>query len=735
MIKRMFFAFFLTFFVSLNAVSDDNLDLKIASEVRFGDGFGTIYAYPQNITKELRNKLKFIGEYNLNKNNGNLEIKFHRIQYEGKVYDLTEPFEKKMRLKQPKNAKLKSGAKIKVAGGSREEILDIVNQKKQAIAKAEETGVQDALKRGDESSNGSLSTSSLLGSSSKSSDSSNYPYYYGSIGTTDSSSSVGDYSNSTTNSDGTCKAPSISGGVVSVYATTSSGGACKLFTTSESAIYYKYNQPTCPNKINKDTKEVVLGKEGFVTLDDNKEYKVVACQYEPLNVAENVYYKYNQPTCPNKVDYQSKLISLGREGFATLDDGKEYKVVSCEYMPEQTLLSELSDCRALTDFKNKIANIQEKFFYMLNNEKIEIGGCTPTGESVPLQEDLNYEGCTYRHDFVRNLSIKQVQWFYMQGNNRFNVGGCVDKDEEGFRFPHFEDDTTCEYEVVEDKVFYKNRLAFNDLTGGKQFATDCRVTQAGGIEIKEELAGYVYQDNLRQAQRKVNQYFLTPHTGLKKYVAKDVLSDKTYPYKETLCKWEHHDDEKYSLRFSKLFFINDDENIEVVVNECSDTIGLQTIPYAFMGENRESLEGLSGKTLIPQGDGTYQIYNTEDFIVNTPNFGRNAPSEKELLYEEGRNRDGDTWCGNGAGKIGWNSYTQEQKAGLNFSDSYVSSRSQCWGGNESGCNYYTTCKATIKAKPNYAINQILKQEKITERYRRGDGSYLDIKPRIEWRAK
>lgn len=723
--KKIFTIIFLVFALNANAVTDENLDIKINQDVSFGDGFGTITGYPQNIAKEFRDKIKFIGEYNLDKSTGNLTIRFKRIQYDGKIYELTESYEKKMRLRKPKSARIKAGGKILVAGGNKQEILDIVNQKKQALAKAEDDNALKELDRGAEAKD-TANLGSILagGSNGTNSSSSNYPYY---LDSTSDSSSKGDYSSATTQSDGTCKPPSISGGVVSVYTTTSTGGACKLFTTSESAIYYKYNQPSCQNKINKETNEVSIGKEGFVTLDDNKEYKVVACQYEPLDVSKNVYYKYNLPTCPNKVDYQNKRITLGREGFVTLDDEKEYKVVGCQYMPEQDLMSELSNCEALTDFKNKTARIQEKFFYMLNNEKVSIGGCTPTGEEVPLQEDINNAKCTYRHDFVRKLSIKQVQWFYMQGNKRFDVGGCVDKDEDGFRFPHFEDDTTCEYQVIDDKVFYKNRIAFNDLTGGKQFATDCRVTEAGGIEIKEELAGYLYQNDLRQAQRKVNQYFLTPHTGAKKYIAKDVLSDKTYPYKETLCKWEHHDDEKYSLRFSKLFFVNDDENVEVVVNECSDTIGLQTMPYVYLGEERQESGMEMGKTLIPQGDQAkdgWKIYGTETYILNTPNFSRNEPNVIKKLT--GSYYDG-VWHKDSLPSVGQctNPFSSQEvlegfSVSLNIRDAGGSLR-------------YVDC--VYNHKKFYGTNQLLKKETISERYRRGDGTMYLINPRTEWRAK
>lgn len=664
---------FLSIIFTIQANNDD-LDLKISQEVRFNDGFGSIIAYPQNITEELRNKLKFIGEYNLEKNTGNVTIKFKRIQFDGRIYELTEPYEKKLRLKSPQTARFNDGAKIQVSGGNREEILQIVNKQKAEVKAQNNNNLQNELKRGDENtqalSNLGRSLSTGTGTSSYS------PYYtpYYTTSSTDSTtSSTGDYSSSTTNSDGSCKAPQIIDGIVNIYATSSTGGACKHYTAP----------------------------------------------------ANSIYYKYGQATCQNKIDYEAKVINVGREGYVSLEDNKEYKITSCEYLPTQELKSDLSQCLAIPNYTNKTATIQNQYYYMLENQRVNVGGCSPTKEIVPLEEDLNK--CGYRHDFVRKLSIKQRQFFYMQGNTRQDVGECVDKDEEGFRFSHYEDNNTCSYDVIDDRVFYQSRLAFTDLTGGTSYATDCRVISAGGLQIFEELSGYQFNDLSKQAQRKVNQYFFIPNTQTKKYVSKDVLTNKTYPYQETLCKWEHHDDEKYSTRYSKIFFQDTDESKEVVVSECSNTINTQNIAYIFLGDERSIEETLTGKTLIPeqQSNGlSWKIYNTNDYIKNTPNAVLNTNITKTL----------------GSITSVSSQYSEEQKAGLDFINRDESYSYSCNKENGQGMQIPSTCYKTteyteVKTKNNYGTNQIVEKQVVKQTYRRGDGSKFYPQAIIEWRAK
>ena len=644
-------------FISLFA--SDSLDIKILKEVNFSSGYGIVEAEP--ILKGVREKVKLRGDYNTEQN-GNVNFSFSKVEIDGRIYTLSEPFVKKSRLKNPKTAKLSKGSKIQVSEGSRSELLDILNRKREGQSESYASSNKNSSNPSSSSQSaisGATSSDGFISSTGRSSTSSSNPYYYGLASDKSDTGSDVDYSSPTTNSDGTCKAPSIKDGVVSVYSAVA--GTCQLLTASEDAIYIKANQPTCQNI----------------------------------------------------VDYENGLIKVGEEKFVTMDDNKEYKIGSCTYTEPIKLSSEIGSCKAIPDYEKGEALIQKQYFYIRNNERINVGGCTPAKEYALLEDDVN--SCSYRYDFINNLAIKQTQYFFMAENARQNVGECVDKKGENFHYPLFEDDSTCNYTVSNDRVFYQKRLAFMDLTGGKQFATDCRVIASDGYEILEELSGYEFNDLSKQAIRKVNQYFIIPGTqNVKKYISKDVKTNKAYPYQERLCRWEHNDDEKFSRRLSTIFFQDTDENKEVVIQECSESMNTQ---------------------IIPDGTG-YKIYDTSDFISNTPNFGRNAESEKSVDYTESRNRENDTWCGNGAKQVGWNSLTEEQKAGLNLSDFYVSSRSECTGGNSGGgCNYYTTCKATIKAKPNYGINQVLEKSEVRETWIRGDGSKYQLEPRIEWRAK
>lgn len=655
----------------ISLFASDSLDIKILKEVNFSSGYGIIEAEP--ILKGVKEKVKLRGDYNTEQN-GNVNFSFSKVEIDGRIYTLSEPFVKKSRLKNPKTAKLSKGSKIQVSEGSRSELLDILNRKREGQSEGYANSNNKSFGSSSSSqTNTGTTADSFISSAGRSTSSSNTPYYYGLSSDTNSSSSTPDYSSPTTNSDGTCKSPSIENGVVSVYSAV--GGTCQLLTASEDAIYIKSNQPTCQNIVDYINGEIKVGEEKFVTMDDNKEYKVGSCTYtEPIKLS-----------------------------------------------------SEIGSCKAIPDYESGEALIQKQYFYIRNNERINVGGCTPAKEYALLEDDVN--SCSYRYDFINNLAIKQTQYYFMAENKRQNVGECIDKKGESFKYPLFEDDSTCSYSVSNDRVFYQKRLAFMDLTGGKQFATDCRVVASDGYEILEELSGYEFNDLSKQAIRKVNQYFIIPGTqNVKKYISKDVKTNKAYPYQERLCRWEHNDEEKFSRRLSTIFFQDTDENKEVVIQECSESMNTQIIAYAYAGEEKTKVEEQTGKTLIPDGIG-YKIYNTSDFISNTPNFGRNITDDKYYSYSF-------RGCNQGYE----NSYTTEQQAGVTFSTEVTAysndpvtcnpNSGECTGGPRP-----TQCLFKARTKNNHATNQVLEKSEVRETWIRGDGSKYQLEPRIEWRAK
>lgn len=650
---------------SIFSFCSDALDIKILREVNFNNGYGIIEAEP--ILKGVKERVKLRGDYNTEKN-GNVNLTFSKVEVDGRIYTLSEPFVKKSRLKNPRTAKLSKGSRIQVLDGSKSELLDILNRKR-------ENQISNLTPQNKASSSQTPNQigNDFIANTGRSSSSNNTPYYYG-LGQNPSSSDK-DYSSPTTNNDGTCKAPSIKDGVVSVYAAIS--GTCQLLTASEDAVYIKSNQPTCQNMVDYVNGEIKVGEEKFVTMDDNKEYKVGSCTYtEPIKLS-----------------------------------------------------SEIGTCRGVPDYERGEALIQKQYFYIRNNERVDVGGCTPAKEYALLEDDVN--ACQYRYDFINNFSIKQTQYFFMAENKRHDVGECIDKKGEDFKYPLFEDDSTCQFNVVNDRVFYQKRLAFMDLTGGKQFATDCRVVASNGHEIFEESSGYEYQDSSKQAIRKINQYFIIPGTqNVKKYIAKDVKTNKAYPYKERLCRWEHNDEELFSRRLSTIFFQDTDENKEVVVQECSETINTQIIPYAYAGEERTTLgEKLTGKTLIPSGD-SWKIYGTENVISNVPNPSRNIAITKRIFSYRDTNRD--THCGS----PDLNEFNAEQKEGLKSETSFLSREADCsTNSNGTTCRYTNTCISNISTKSNHGTNQVIEKSEVKKTWRRGDGTKYQPETKIEWRAK
>lgn len=657
-------------FISLFA--SDSLDIKILKEVNFSSGYGIVEAEP--ILRGVREKVKLRGDYNTEQN-GNVNFSFSKVEIDGRIYTLSEPFVKKSRLKNPKTAKLSKGSKIQVSEGSRSELLDILNRKREGQSE----NYASSNKSSSSPSTISKSTSSdgFISSTGRSSTSSSNPYFGLASDKIGTSSDV-NYSSPTTNSDGTCKAPSIKDGIVSVYSAVA--GTCHLLTASEDAIYIKANQPTCQNI----------------------------------------------------VDYENGLIKVGEEKFVTMDDNKEYKVGSCTYTEPIKLSSEIGSCKAIPDYEKGEALIQKQYFYIRNNERTNVGGCTPAKEYALLEDDIN--SCSYRYDFINNLAIKQTQYYFMAENTRQNVGECVDKKGENFRYSLFEDDSTCNYTVSNDRVFYQKRLAFMDLTGGKQFATDCRVVASDGYEILEELSGYEYNDLSKQAIRKINQYFIIPGTqNVKKYISKDVKTNKAYPYQERLCKWDHNDDEKFSRRLSTIFFQDTDENKKVVIQECSKSMNTQIIAYAYAGERKTKIEEQTKKTLIPDGT-SYKIYNTNDLIINTPNHTRNIGTSEVFYTLTGTNSQPS--CNQGSSKLNFDSYNAEQKAGIEIKETLLSSTHREGGSEHNPVTTYTTnCKATLFTKPNYGTNQIIEKTEVRETWIRGDGSKYQLEPKLEWRAK
>lgn len=191
----------------------DDLSIQILREIKFSNGFGQIEAKPilNNVSKDI----KVMGEYNVEEKNGNVVMKIDKVLYGGKIYDLSEPFSVKRRLKNAKTATLKKQSKIKLSGGSHPELLAIFNNENTSGKKSKDGSGSNstANNASNTSQNSSSDSTGSYFSRGYGSTQSQYPYMsYGS-----SSESESDKSSSTTDSNGSCKSPEIKDGMVYVY--------------------------------------------------------------------------------------------------------------------------------------------------------------------------------------------------------------------------------------------------------------------------------------------------------------------------------------------------------------------------------------------------------------------------------------------------------------------------------------------------------------------------------------
>lgn len=70
-------------------------------------------------------------------------------------------------------------------------------------------------------------------------------------------------------------------------------------------------------------------------------------------------------------------------------------------------------CKVIPNFEKKESVVQKQYWYILNNEKINVGSCTPTKEVITLY-DNDYNSCKYRFDVINNKAIKQTKLcFYL----------------------------------------------------------------------------------------------------------------------------------------------------------------------------------------------------------------------------------------------------------------------------------------------------------------------------------
>lgn len=666
-------------FISTFTIANDQLDIKVTQDINFDDGFGMLQAQP--ILKGVKD-IQLIGQYNVNPQNGNVEMKFDKVIYQDQTYTLTEPFVKQARLKNPKSAVLKKDSRIKIAGGSKSEILNILNNTPEGgsvsarnAANGNKTGTSGNQIGGVASGSNPNNRSNSTGYGSSSNGTSGYnaynpaysnlPYLGSGVDLTSGSNNTKtNFASATTNDDGSCKSPYIKDGVVGVYV--SVAGSCKLFTAPESAIYIKENQATCQNKI----------------------------------------------------DYVDKTVQIGQEKYIAMDDNKEYKISQCEYSKPIVLSSEIGKCKAIPDYVENKALVQRQYFYIKDNQRIDVGSCTPSDEKIGMLDDTNQ--CEYRLDFVDKKAIKQTQFFYISDNKKYNVGECVDKKGEKFQYPMYETPSNCPFTTLTSgEKIYQTKLVFNDLNNSVHNATDCRIIDSQGLKVFEEFAGYSYKDTSKQAIRKINQYFIG--IGNQKiYLAKDVETNKSYPYESETCEWVNDDKNMVSTMKLALYFQDTDENKKVYMQKCNDPKNFNEIKIAYVPLNAKELgkEILTGKTVFLE-NGKYKIYGIDGYLTNKPNpkNNKNYQWTTQSKYDDEREDIGIEQIKKNLG------LTPEIEASLIIHYEHaVNDNSYYCVYDEGGCDRQNEfLKATLK--PGYSNNQTILKQGFTNKFLRGDGSY------------
>lgn len=208
--------------------------------------------------------------------------------------------------------------------------------------------------------------------------------------------------------------------------------------------------------------------------------------------------------------------------------------------------------------------------YLTNAIKLSIvdknGECV---ERLAVRDDTK---CEYRFDFANNKAIKQTQFYYVDNENKVQVvGDCVDLQGEQYQATLYKDDTRCELEKTDKDYgggkasFFVTQILFRGIDGLIHNATDCI---AYG-NVKEELVQYEHNDKSKQSQRIVNQYYTDYYTGEKVYLTQGVRTSNVYDWKETTCgEWEHDDENLKSTMRTELAFYDDVDYKKFNITAC-----------------------------------------------------------------------------------------------------------------------------------------------------------------------
>ncbi|MBL0687831.1 MAG: hypothetical protein JJV94_08465 [Sulfurospirillum sp.] len=698
----------LCIFICLSAVGDV-LDIRVVKTINLKNANGEILGQPLLKDKEAQKKITLIGSYQITQDNI-MTIVFDEIKKDGGYYALEKLFLKESKIKS-RSLSLNKNTEFKVSGGNKQEILNILNNNRKPNRREKTNYIPNY----DSGTNSKEYSSSNYDSGTNSKEYSYTPNYDSSTNDSDNSSdntnsddSTNDSDNSSDNTnsddtaidDGQCPQSVYDDSLgIAIFYVEQYGQCNKKITRN---VYPLYDTITCRNKTNYTDNTISLGKEIYTQLD-GLEYKIEDCKYvDPIALQKKI------GTCKAIPDFEKNIAKLQKQYFYVLQNEK-YNVGECTPTDDTVpLQKEIGKCKAIPDFEKNIAKLQKQYFYVLQNEKHNVGICTTTDDTVPLENDMNV--CeSDRHDFTIKKSFPQTQFFYRVENTRNDVGECVDK--EGIEYLHYNDDTTCEWKEIDNRVFYKQRVAYNDLVGAKLFATDCQTISSGGFQAYEEFAGYIYNDGAKQAQRKINTYFYVPNTTTKIYIDKNILTNKIYAYKKISCGHKNNDTTLITTFSSREYFNDTDENVEVELQKCKAT---DFVSYQKLNLTETVEKTLTNQILQPTSN-KYKIYGTSIYINNYPNFGRNLT---HITGNSSGTFQGATYY--------WRPrtyprYTISNKPlWMNHKTDYYSEITGC--ANSGDCTYRYNDKIHLFPYPNWAHNQIIDKIKYMQEWVRGDGT-------------
>ncbi|CAE10187.1 hypothetical protein [Wolinella succinogenes] len=579
-----------------NNSSGDKLDVTIKKDTILKYQ-GMIEAKPVlNVDEELILR----GQYKTAPD-GKVEINFNQAEYQDKTYNLSAPFEKSARLKDPSNATLKRNSKIIVEGGSKEELLAILNKTK---LEKEEKGKEK------ESNAGTGQAATASGGSNGSNGSNGYTSVnpYGSY--SDSTSK-----DSTNSSKVSCPSAFVQDGIATVYVI--EDNQCTPYQSNN--IYEKYNTATCKNRIDYANNTIELGVELYTTIDTGKEARVSTCTWkEAIPLYSEVGY------CDATPDYDNG-VALIQEQYYYYLDGEKKTIGSCR--PSGKKIELKHDTNSCTkdrhDFINGITYDQTQYFYSYNNTRHNVGECVDNPDILPYMHYEDDTTCDWQE--LEGRVFYKTRLAYKDMNNHVRYA------------TECETITSGGLELIEEFAGYiymdESRQALRKINKyfivpntTRKIYTDKDVQTSSSYPYEEEDCGWDHNDTMRVSYQKSRWYFFDTDENVRvdfqnecktktqiSYVITDTKATTTTL--ETLTnKTVTFDGTGYKIYGVEAYLSNTPNYSRVVSLDCSArTIPSHFVPGSYSWENSCPFQ-------MYTETGTKQFFSDDTIKVSAQNY-------------------------------------------------------------------------------------------------------------------